>query len=625
MRLKFLLLASVWSTFSVGCTDTSLIVDVGNIPPVATELRAVVRMPDKQSADIPRFPFPAGRSTYSFGLNLKDRQSGAAQITVGAFLNNCLLSSGVVQIDDVAMSAQEVGVNLDAMSADVSADACPDAKPVLLSAETATNPATGGNVLTVHGFGFAPSAQVLLDHSTTPATGYTSRDPRSFSVDLPRLVPPINHALHVQTLQPDGSSGSADFTVSIPVFDGNSPTIYPQNASDPFRLLGPVWAEDLDGDKHVDLIMASAGTAADSGALTAYFNDGTGKFTASKTVSIGADIRDVAAVKVRTGSLRDIVATACHTPNFGGTKYSRCNLVVVQQLTARNFTNVLTSSMFFDGSESNGQHAFLTVGDFNLDGVTDVAAVTNASMTPFQSMGTSGTGSMLKLYDGTTLTRDSFRYGNGKTLSGPAVAISSGRLVSTPSAQLDLVISQFAPGGTGLVEVYQNPGNGRFDQATPSQLTTVGRPGKIATGDFDSDGRTDFAVTLCQNAQMTTGSQVSIYLRRASSWSVQTISTLLNPFALAGVDLLSDGVPDLLVSNSRVSAQAAQLGLLFNQGLGAFAPMNQTSLMVSSTTDSFLAVADFNEDQKQDVAVSTVGVSGSAGIHVGTLSLLLGL
>ncbi len=625
MRLRCLLFSAACFALSAGCSDSSLIVDVGNIPPVATELRAVVRMPDEQSADIPRFPFPAGRSTYSFGLNLKDRLSGEVQITVGAFLNNCLLSSGVVQIDDLAKSGQEVGVNLDAMSSDVSADACPDVNPVLRSAETARNPLTGGNLLTVHGFGFAPSAQVLLDHSTTPATGYSSPDPRSFSVDLPRLVPPINHALHVQTLQPDGSAGAADFTVSIPVFDSNSPTIYPQTASDPFKLLGPVWAEDLDGDQHIDLIMTSGGVTADSGALTVYFNDGKGKFTPSRTVSVGSDIRDVAAVKVRAGTSRDIVATTCQSPNGGSNKYSRCKLIVVQQLAARNFGPVLSSNFFFDGPETNGQHAFLTVGDFNQDGITDVAAITNASTTPFQVAGTSGIGSLLKLYDGSSLTRDGFRYGALKTLPGPAVAISSGHLVSTPAAQIDLVISEFAPGGSGLVEVYPNPGTGRFDQATPAQLTTVGRPGKIATGDFDSDGRTDFAVTLCQTPQMTTGSQVNVYLRRAGSWSVQTISTLMNPFALAGVDLLSDGVPDLVVSNSRISAQAAQLGLLFNQGLGAFAPMNQTSLMVQSTTDSYFAVADFNEDQKQDVAVATVGVSGSAGIHVGTLSLLLGL
>ena len=53
--------------------------------------------------------------------------------------------------------------------------------------------------------------------------------------------------------------------------------------------------------------------------------------------------------------------------------------------------------------------------------------------------------------------------------------------------------------------------------------------------------------------------------------------------------------------------------------------MNQTTLPLPSTSDAYLMAADFNEDAKQDLAVSTVGVSGNAGVHVGTLSILYGL
>jgi len=629
MRNKLLLSGLISLLCSSGCSDTSLVVDVGNIPPIATELRAIVRMSDKQSADLPRFSFPAGRSTYSFGLNLKEKQTGPAQITVATFLNNCLLSSGKVDIPDIATAGQEVGVNLDAMAADVSADSCPDSKPVLTWVETSQNPATGGIRLTFSGFGFTPTAQVLLDHSTTPASGYVSPNPLEFSVELPRLVPPINHPLHVQVLQPDGGSAVGDFTVSIPVFDGDAPPIFPQSASDPFRLLGPIWAEDLDGDKHVDIIMSSQTTSSDSGYITVYFNDGKGNFTAGNNIPLNADIRDVAAAKLRSGNYRDIVATICHSPT-NGNRYSRCSLTVIQQLSARRFTNTISSNPNLnfgngDGAENNGQHAFLTVGDFNQDGISDVAAVTNAAQAPYQLTSTTGLGSMLKLYDGTAMTKDGFKYSAAKTLPQVAGGIASASFVSASPTQLDLVISEFATNGNGMMEVYPNPGNGRFDQATATQLSTVGRPGKIAAKDFDGDGRTDFAVTLFQNNQMQPGSQVNIYLRRTGSWSAQTISTQLSPFALVGIDLLWDSVSDLIVSNSRSGSQSAQLGFLFNQGAGAFAPMNQTTLPLPSTSDAYLMAADFNEDAKQDLAVSTVGVSGNAGVHVGTLSILYGL
>lgn len=623
MRIICLLYVLTLSLLGLGCTDTALIVDVGNIPPSATELRAVVRLGSQQSIDTPRYAFAAGRGTYSIGLNLKGQTSGAAQITIGAFLNGCLLATGRLEIPDITMAPSQSSINLDAPSSDVSDTSCADVQLLLVSATTLRNPATGENLLEISGFGFAPNAQVLLDYSTRAATGYRSVDPRSFQVDLPKLIPPVDHQLHVQVLQPDGSSATGDFAVSIPVFDGKQPTLYPKSASDPFLLLGPVLADDLDGDGAVDLVASANGEAFDSGFLQIYFNDGTGNFPVSRTVQMNAEVRDLAALKLRSGKLHDLAVTVCRTPfQFPKTSYSRCNLVILPQLTARVFNQQLLSR---DGSETNGQHAALVTGDFSGDGVWDVVVITNSAVTPFSPAKISGLQSMIKLYDGSSLSVNNFNVLASKLLTAPAVALAVDQLRPVPNGLLDLAIAEYTASGAGQIELYLNPGNGRFDMATPSLIPLAGRPGKLTTGDYDLDGHPDLAVALYQTSKGTPGSSINVFLRRSLLWSQQIITTGLAPLGIVTIDLLSDGSPDLLITNSRSGLQSAQLGLLFNQNAGQFSASAPTSIPLPTTTDANIAVADFNGDLHQDLALANYGISGQAGTHVGSLSLLFGL
>ncbi len=60
--------------------------------------------------------------------------------------------------------------------------------------------------------------------------------------------------------------------------------------------------------------------------------------------------------------------------------YSNCNLVIIQQNKVRTFSQQLTSR---DGGENNGQQSSLVAGDFNGDGLSDVAVITNLQPLPF--------------------------------------------------------------------------------------------------------------------------------------------------------------------------------------------------------------------------------------------------
>lgn len=159
-----------------------------------------------------------------------------------------------------------------------------------------------------------------------------------------------------------------------------------------------------------------------------------------------------------------------------------------------------------------------------------------------------GLQSQLKLYDGKTLTFNSFNVGVTKTLSGPAVALVTGSLQPVTSTLVDLAIAEYTSAGGGVIEVFQNPGNGRFDQVTPTQIPLAGRPGRLTTGDYDVDGHTDLAAAAYLDNKGGAGVSVNVFLRRNVTWSQQTIMTGVTPLGIATVDLLSDGSPDLVIS-----------------------------------------------------------------------------
>ena len=73
-----------------------------------------------------------------------------------------------------------------------------------------------------------------------------------------------------------------------------------------------------------------------------------------------------------------------------------------------------------------------------------------------------------------------------------------------------------------------------------------------------------------------------------------------NPYAVAAVDLNGDGKPDLAV----VNASSNSVGVLLNNGSGAFAPAG--SYVIGVDPDG-IAVADLNSDGRQDLVVANPG------------------
>jgi hypothetical protein len=128
-------------------------------------------------------------------------------------------------------------------------------------------------------------------------------------------------------------------------------------------------------------------------------------------------------------------------------------------------------------------------------------------------------------------------------------------------------------------------------------------PTNVAVGDFNGDGKQDFAVANSGT------SNVSILLGNADGTFQQAVDfTAGNPvtFVAAG-DFNHDGKPDLVVANG----SANEISILLGKGDGTFELPVQYKTGIAA---DYVEVGDFNNDKKPDLFVS-------AG---GSISILLG-
>lgn len=277
----------------------------------------------------------------------------------------------------------------------------------------------------------------------------------------------------------------------------------------------------------------------------------------------------------------------------------------------------------------------LVVGDFNNDGVDDLAVANYTSDTVdiFLSKG-----------DGTFQNKISFSTGGSTGPQSLAVGDFNG------DENMDLAVGL---GSTDRVNVYIGNGSGGFSQKT--SLTVTG-PISIAVGDFDADGKSDLAMVQqgSDTIRVVRGKGDGTFLNVASyatggtpigvavgdfnnddvpdlavtSYTDETVSVLLgigdgsfhgqvtfptglDPHGVAVGDLDLDGNSDLAIANWGDDTVTVLLG----NGQGSF-QATSPDLDVQSSPRS-VVVDDFNGDGRQDLAVSNAG-SDSVSILLGT-------
>ena len=239
------------------------------------------------------------------------------------------------------------------------------------------------------------------------------------------------------------------------------------------------------------------------------------------------------------------------------------------------------------GSPATGNNPVsIAIGDFNGDGIPDLAVVNETPSTLTILLGNG---------DGTfTATAESPQ--TGSYPSTVAVGDFNGDGIA------DLAVANW---GTNSLTILLGNGDGTFTASAMSPQTGSG-PSSIAVGDFNGDGIPDLAVANASS------NSVTILLGNGDGTftpSAMSPQTGRNPESIRTADFNGDGIQDIAVSNYWDNT----VSILLGNGDGTFAP---ASILSTGSYPSSIAVGDFNGDGKPDLAV--------ANMYSDTLTILLG-
>ncbi|MBI5709406.1 MAG: VCBS repeat-containing protein [Candidatus Eisenbacteria bacterium] len=240
----------------------------------------------------------------------------------------------------------------------------------------------------------------------------------------------------------------------------------------------------------------------------------------------------------------------------------------------------------------------LAVGDFNEDGIQDIAAVCAiGTLDILLGQGTAGAG------NGTFAAKVAYSAGSG------AHGLALGDFNHDGVTDIAVCVSAGAkiyPGqGAG------GRGDGTF--AAPVTYAAGSLPSSIAAGDFNGDLITDLAV-----ANQSSGN-ISILLGQgAGGVGDGTFAAAVNypcganPYAVSVADWSQDGIADLAVVNNT----SATLSTLTGRGGGGVGDgtFGDPQAFAAGTSPRALAIADFDEDGAPDLAVANTLLSGKASV-----------
>lgn len=230
----------------------------------------------------------------------------------------------------------------------------------------------------------------------------------------------------------------------------------------------------------------------------------------------------------------------------------------------------------------------VAVADFNGDGKLDIAVADYGN----PSAGDNGGVSIL--------------LGNGDGTFQPAISVNAGKNPISigvgdfnNDGKKDLVVADFGDrttGGIGSVSVLLGNGDGTFQ--TPVTLSAGNEPFALAVGDFDSDGKPDFAVS-----DFNGGVYLLLGNGDGSFRAPTLVSTGNSPVAIAAHDFNGDGKLDLAVAGSPLSGFNSTVSILLGNGDGTFAP--PVPYVINEFLPTSIATGDLSGNGKTDLVITT--------------------
>jgi hypothetical protein len=195
--------------------------------------------------------------------------------------------------------------------------------------------------------------------------------------------------------------------------------------------------------------------------------------------------------------------------------------------------------------------------------------------------------------DGTFLPRPTF--------TAPYAAMTMATADMNGDGKADIVYEELQGPHPQPLHVALGNGDGTFQPATSydeDDLTMVGTPTGIVTGDWNGDGKVDVAVTHISNSD-----SVNVRLGNGDGTlgAFTRYATGKTPQAVVTADWNRDGKADLAVANQ----SSTFVSLLFGNGDGTFQAAVPYDVGAGQTT---IGVADFDGDFAPDLLVNGVDV-----------------
>ena len=434
-------------------------------------------------------------------------------------------------------------------------------------------------------------------------------------------------------------NGDGKLDVAVANFNGNSVTVLLGNGDGTFRAApdctsssaycatdsGPkgIATGDFNGDGKLDIAVTNWG----SSTLSVFLGNGDGTFQSKIDFQTGNQPWGIAVGKLAGNDNLDIVVTNSgdNIPNVGvfigsGTGVPWTLATQVKYNTGTNPVSVAIGDVNGDGYPDlvvANDNTFDTVsvifgkGNGLFQGDAQFSIGAPAVSIALANLGNGYPDIVVAVEDQTTkVNAVDVLIGDGTGSFAPYVQYSTGLFPTglavgdfNGDGNLDVAVSN-SEGNT--ITVHWGAGDGTFQGQV--NVGTGGNPYAVAAADFNNDGATDLVAV-----NYAAGS-VSVILSNGNSDSFQARQDYAagsDPVSIAAADFNGDGKPDLVVGNYGANTVSIEFG----NGDGTFqAPTPSTTY--AAGTPRALAVADFNGDNIQDIAVADYGSN--------TVSILLG-
>jgi hypothetical protein len=342
---------------------------------------------------------------------------------------------------------------------------------------------------------------------------------------------------------------------------------------------------DVNADAMPDIVVA-CGTCCgskpdpDSGHIFVLLGDGAGSFCPAPAtpIKVGASVRNVALGDVNGDKIIDIVAAEHDSHDL---------TVLIGDGTGRFIPRAGEAISVMNGPIKNpatGETAMpaghtheVALADINTDGRLDILATTVSGH---------GLASLLNQTDGTF----THAAGSPTRVRAPYDAIALADM--NADGKIDVVFPSMAG---NAINVMLGDGEGGFAHADGSPMKVDDRPGYVAVGDCNADGKPDVFATHDDVAM------VDVLLNDGGGkLSVAAGSPIKPPatgflWGIAPADLNADGRLDLACGNAAGKGVAIFLG----NGKGGFLPVE--SEIAAGDGPGYVIAADLNGDGKIDL------------------------